>query len=441
MSLSTRLSLGGCLLVILTVLLRARWGGDLLYVAIPVAIFFGVVAGRSIASPLAALRDSARALSERLPPRLPTSGIPEIAEVAEAIRQTDGQLAERFAELRREKAEAMAMVDAMVEGVIAADTKGRTVLANRAARELLGYGPWAQLPDLATLFRTKAAREAVSAVLAGRPLHDHEVDLDGRVVLVNARPLSEQGAVLVLHDLTEVRRLEEVRRDFVANVSHELKTPLTSISGYAETLAGPEVDEATRRRFVTTILSNTQRMIRLVDDLLDLARIEGGRWNLSRVDIHLTALASESWEQFSSKAAARQVHFALDIAPGAERVFVDADALRQILANLFDNALRYVPDAGHIALRAASQDGGVLLTVTDDGIGISAEHLPRIFERFYRVDPSRSREAGGTGLGLSIVRRMVEAHGGRVSAESAPREGTSVSCWFPDAPRDVPPAS
>ena len=437
MKLTTRLSLGACLLVILTVLLRARWGGDLLYVALPLAIFFGVVAGRSIATSLTALRDSARAISERLPPHLPASGIPEIVAVAEAMRLTDRELAERFAELRREKAEAMAIVDAMVEGVIAADTRGRTVLANRAARELLGYGPWAQLPDLATLFRSKPAREAVSAVLAGRPLHDHEVDLDGRVVLVNARPLSEQGAVLVLHDLTEVRRLEEVRRDFVANVSHELKTPLTSISGYAETLAGPEVDEATRRRFVATILSNTQRMIRLVDDLLDLARIEGGRWSLARTDVDLAALASESWEQFGDKAAARQLHFALDISPEAAQVYVDADALRQILGNLFDNALRYVPDAGQVTLRATSQDGGVMLSVTDDGIGITAEHLPRIFERFYRVDPSRSREAGGTGLGLSIVRRMVEAHGGRVSAESVPREGTTVSCWFPDAPREI----
>ncbi len=438
MSLTTRLSLGACLLVILTVLLRARWGHDLLYVAIPLAIFFGIVAGRSIAASLTALRDSARAIAERLPPRLPTSNIPEIVAVAEALKLTDRELAERFAELRREKAEAMAIVDAMMEGVIAADSRGRTVLANRAARELLGYGPWAQLPELATLFRVKAAQEAVATVLAGKPLYDHEVDLDGRVVLINARPLNEQGAVLVLHDLTEVRRLEEVRRDFVANVSHELKTPLTSISGYAETLAGPEMDEATRRRFVATILSNTQRMIRLVDDLLDLSRIEGGRWNLARVPVDLAAMVQDSWSELSSKAAARQVHFALECVPESVRAFVDPDALRQILGNLFDNALRYVPDAGHVTFRATYQDGGVLTSVSDDGIGIAAEHLPRIFERFYRVDPSRSRDAGGTGLGLSIVRRLVEAHGGRVSAESAPRDGTTILCWFPDAPREGP---
>jgi signal transduction histidine kinase len=132
------------------------------------------------------------------------------------------------------------------------------------------------------------------------------------------------------------------------------------------------------------------------------------------------------------------VHFALECTPETVQAFVDPDALRQILNNLFDNALRYVPDAGHVTFRAAYQDGGVMTSVSDDGLGIAAEHLPRIFERFYRVDPSRSRDAGGTGLGLSIVRRMVEAHGGRVHAESAPREGTTIFCWFPDAPKEGP---
>ena len=441
MSLTTRLVLGACLLVVLTVLLHARWGGDELYVAIPLAMLFGVVAGRSIAAPLAALRDSARALSERLPPRLPTSGIPEISGVAQAIRLTDRELADRFAELRREKAEAMAIVDAMVEGVIAADSRGHTVLANATAREMLGYGPWVPLPDLAAMFRVKAAREAVAEVLAGRSLYDREVDLEGRVVLINARPLSERGAVLVLHDVTELRRLESVRRDFVANVSHELKTPLTSISGYAETLADPEIDEATRRRFVATISSNAQRMIRLVDDLLDLSRIEAGRWTPAPVAADVAAVVRDSWEGFARKAAARAIRFTLDVSPDAARPFVDPEALRQILGNLLDNAMRYVPDDGEITVRSERAAEGTTISVSDNGIGIPAEHLPRIFERFYRVDPSRSRDAGGTGLGLSIVRHMVESHNGRVSAESAPREGTTIRCWFPDAAKETNGAS
>lgn len=437
MSLTSRLVLGACLLVVLTVLLHARWGSDELYIAIPLAILFGVVAGRSIATQLTGLRDSARALSERLPPRLSASSIPEIVAVAQAIRLTDRELADRFAELRREKAEAMAIVDAMVEGVIAADSRGHTVLANATARELLGYGPWEPLPDLPTMFRVKAAREAVAEVLAGRSLHDREVDLEGRVVLINARPLLERGAVLVLHDVTELRRLEAVRRDFVANVSHELKTPLTSISGYAETLADPGVDEATRRRFVATITSNAQRMIRLVDDLLDLSRIEAGRWTPAPVAADVAAIARDSWEGFARKAAARSIRFTLDISPNAARPFVDPEALRQILGNLLDNAMRYVPDGGEITVRSERAEDGAAISVIDNGIGIPAEHLPRIFERFYRVDPSRSRDAGGTGLGLSIVRNMVDAHGGRVSAESAPREGTSIRCWFPDTAKEA----
>lgn len=437
MRLTGRLVLGAIVLTLLILLLHARWGGDAFYLAIPLAILAGIIAGQSLASSLQALRDSARAIAERLPPRLPNSGIMEIAEVAEAMRQTDRELAERFAGLRREKAEAMAIVDAMVEGVIAADSRGRTVLANRTARELLGYGPWAPLPDLPTLFRVKAAREAVAEVLAGRALHDREVELDGRIVLINARPLVERGAVLVLHDLTEVRRLEAVRRDFVANVSHELKTPLTSIAGYAETLAGPEIDEATRRRFLATILSNTQRMSRLVDDLLELSRIESGRWIPTPAWVDVAAVARECWDGLSRRAAERGVTFRLDIAPDATEVHVDSDALRQVLGNLLDNALRYVPDQGQVRCATVREEGGVTVSVTDNGIGIPAEHLGRIFERFYRVDPSRSRDAGGTGLGLSIVRHMVESHGGRVRAESVPREATTISCWFPDVTEDV----
>jgi signal transduction histidine kinase len=430
--LTGRLIVGACLLVVLTLMLEVRWGRDAFYVAIPLAIVFGIVAGQSMSHALRALRDSSRAIAERLPPRLPTSAVPEIDEVAQALRLTDRELAERFADLRREKAEAMAIVDAMVEGVIAADSRGRTVLANRTARELLGYGPWAPLPDLPVLFRVKAAREAVAEVMAGKALHDREVDLDGRIILMNARPLVERGAVLVLHDLTDVRRLEAVRRDFVANVSHELKTPLTSISGYAETLAGPEVDEATRRRFVGTILSNAHRMMRLVDDLLDLSRIEAGRWTPAPGLVAFAELINEGWEAFRARATARAVSFVVDVAPDADRAMVDPDALRQILANLFDNALRYVPEGGTITCRTRRENGGVTLSVTDNGIGIPAEHLPRIFERFYRVDPSRSRDAGGTGLGLSIVKHMVEAHGGRVWAVSVPREATTISCWFPE---------
>jgi signal transduction histidine kinase len=239
--------------------------------------------------------------------------------------------------------------------------------------------------------------------------------------------------VLILRDLTEVRRLEAVRRDFVANVSHELKTPLTSISGYAETLAGDGVDEPTRARFLQTILANAHRMQVLVDDLLDLSRVESGRWTPRPELVVTDVLVTESWAMFADRAHAKGVHFEARLDPDADQLRVDPDALRQILGNLFDNALRYVGRGGHILVTARRVDEGIELAVADDGSGIPAEHLPRIFERFYRVDPSRSREEGGTGLGLSIVRHMVESHGGRVRAESTPREGTTIAAWFPAA--------
>ena len=213
---------------------RAVAGAALL--ALLVGAIFAFLAGRSIAQPLTAITAAARAIAAGSPPRFPRSGVPDIDALVQALRQMHRQLADRFDELRREQAESAALVEAMIEGVIAADARGRIVTANPAARKILGYEPAEPLPDLAELFRVKAAREVVDAVLDGQPVEDRELEMADRAFLVNARPLPAGGAVLVIHDLTEMRRLEAVRRDFVANVSHELKTPLTSISGYAETL-------------------------------------------------------------------------------------------------------------------------------------------------------------------------------------------------------------
>lgn len=432
MKLTGRLILGACLLVIVTLLLDRWWGVRAALLAIPLAALLGLIAGMSVTAPVVQLAESARAIARRQPPRLPRSQIPAIAALIQAVRLLDRDLADQFAALRHDTAEATAIVDAMVEGVIAADARGRIVLANPAARELLGYAPEAPLPPLATLFRIKAAREAVAELLTGQPLDDREVDLDGKVVAISGRPLGENGAVLVLHDITKVRRLEVIRRDFVANVSHELKTPLTSILGYAETLSGPDVDAGTQARFLATILSNTRRMMRLVDDLLDLSRVEGGRWAPRPVPVEIDAAVQDAWDPLAARAAGRQVVLETTVDPDAAALVVDRDALRQVLSNLLDNALRYVPDGGRIVAGARRVDGGIELRVEDNGIGIPSEHLPRIFERFYRVDPSRSRDAGGTGLGLSIVKHLVEAHGGRVTAESVPREGTTIRIWFPD---------
>jgi len=401
--------------------------------ALLVGALLALIAGRSIARPLTQITAAARAIAAGSPPRFPRSGVPDIDALVQALRQMHRQLVDRFEELRREQAETAALVESMVEGVVAADERGRIVTANPAARRLLGYDSLDPLPDLAELFRVKAAREVVNAVLQGEAVQDREVDLDGRSVLLNARPLPAGGAVLVMHNLTELRRLEAVRRDFVANVSHELKTPLTSISGYAETLLSLPPDPEMARVFLGTILGNARRMQRLVDDLLDLSRIESGRWQPTRTEIDVASAAREAWTEVGARPESRQVEFGVQVEPGAEKLCADHDAVRQVLTNLLENSLRHTPAGGGITCLGRRQGNGIALVVHDNGTGITREHLPRIFERFYRADSSRSRDEGGTGLGLAIVKHLVEAHGGRVSAESERGMGTTVTCWFPDA--------
>jgi len=408
---------------------RAMLGAGV--VAILLGALLALLAGRTLTVPLRQLAIAARALPVGGAIRLPRSGIVEIDELSQTLRQTQHELQARFEALQHERAESEALVNAMVEGVIASDARGRVITANPAARRLLGYPESGPIPDLPQLFRAKSARDVVDATLGGAAVLDRELELDGRALLVNSRPLPNGGAVLVLHDVSEVRRLEAVRRDFVANVSHELKTPLTSISGYAETLLTDDPDVDTRRQFLRTIIANAQRMQRLVDDQLDLARIESGRWQPVPGLLEFAASARDAWAPRAPGASAVGIRFLVQPGPGAEVVRADPEALRQVLGNLFDNAIRFTPEGGSITCWSLAEEGGVTIGVSDTGAGIPGEHLPRVFERFYRVDPARSREAGGTGLGLAIVKHLVEGHGGRVRAESELGRGTTVRLWLP----------
>lgn len=404
---------------------------DAAAVALLIGVVLALIAARSVVKPLNHIGTAARSIAEGSPPHFPHSGIPDIDAVVRSLRDMHAQLEDRFADLKRERAESAALVEAMVEGVVASDDRGHIVTANAAARRLLGYDVSEALPALDQIFRVKAAREMVDALLDGRSVIERELDLDGQTVLLTGRPLPHGGALLVLHDVSDLRKLETVRRDFVANVSHELKTPLTSISGYAETLVHDSVDQETSRRFLSVILANARRMQQLVDGLLDLSKIESGGWHPEPEVLDAAAVARESWALLADRAEQRQVEFDTDVEPGAERVYADADALRTILSNLLDNALRYTPPGGTITLRARREDGGVRLSVRDTGPGITSEHLHRIFERFYRADAARSRDEGGTGLGLAIVKHLVEAHEGKVSADSTIGAGTEIVVWFP----------
>lgn len=437
MTLAGRWITGTLVLLVVTIAAVAVFAGASFgQVFIPAVVILAIggglagVASRAIRHRLQELSRVARAIAEGEQPRYPHRGVAEVDAVSAALRDMHEHLSARFEVLKRRQAESGTLVNAMVEGVLSCDARGRIVTANPAARRLLGYAEGPDLPALPMLFHEKAAREIVSAALRGETVEDREIDLDGRICLLSARALPEGGAVLVLHDLTQVRRLEVIRRDFVANVSHELKTPLTSISGYAETLLADSPDPDTSRRFLETILANARRMQRLVDDQLDLAKLESGQSRPTPQEVSTEAAFRESWESLT-RPSPPDLGFSADIRPGAESVYADPEALRQVLGNLFDNSRRHTPAGGRVLATARAENGGIRLSVSDTGTGIPSEHLPRIFERFYRADVSRSRAGGGTGLGLAIVKHTVEAHGGRAWAESVLGQGTTIHCWFP----------
>jgi two-component system phosphate regulon sensor histidine kinase PhoR len=388
---------------------------------------------REVAKPLVALGDAAHAIADGRTPAFPDARVPEVAQHVVALRAMHQQLDQRFTDLVREREETATLIETMAEGVVAADARGAIVMLNGAARRLLGYGPDDPFPAPAALFHDKAARDLVGAVLAGREAEPRELERSGRTLLVSGRALPNGGALLVIRDVTELRHLEAMRRDFVANVSHELKTPLTSIAGYAETLATEAAAGTQTERFAGIILSNAHRMQRLVDDLLDLSRIESGRWHPGPERVDVRELAGEVWAGFADRARERRIEFTA-AAGDVHQVTADPDALRQVLTNLLDNGLRHTPPGGRISVTVEPSPGGVTVAVTDTGSGIAPEHLPRIFERFYRADPGRSRAEGGTGLGLAIVKHLIEAHGGRVEARSTLGHGTTIRMFFPGAP-------
>jgi two-component system, OmpR family, phosphate regulon sensor histidine kinase PhoR len=422
-------------------------------IALALASAVAFLFARAVSRPIVELRDVARALASGDLSRRPSLTAPgEVGDLAIALHRLGEQLGSRLIALEEEDSLLTALFDSLNEGVIAVDARQRVVRINATGRFLLRATTPVPFP-LDYLPRERVFRESVAAALAGTVTEAAETTVDNRLLALTARPLAGGGAVVALLDLTATRRLEAVRRDFVANVSHELKTPLTVVGGFAETLTDEDLPPDRRRQFAETILVNTRRMQRIVDDLLDLSRIESGGWVPKPIPVDARAAAADA--VVPSKVLAEQKGIALEfcVPDDARMVTADPTALRQVLTNLVENAVRHTA-AGSVTVTTHRENGvaraglngdrgepptaaetatpGVWLTVRDTGVGISSEHLPRIFERFYRVDRARSREAGGTGLGLAIVRHLAEAHGGRVRAESQVGRGTSVAVFFPD---------
>lgn len=413
-----------------------------LLVAVRRYLLIAALAGLAIASlaslwigararrPIRELRDITRALasgdlSKR--PALVTPG--DAGDLASAIYRLSEQLTGQVEALRSEEGLLRATMEALNEGVIAIDNRRQVVRINRTARRLLAAFEPVPFP-MERLPRIRALREALEGALEGESTDGVEVAVLDVTLAISARPLPDGGAVLACYDLTRQRRLETVRRDFVANVSHELKTPLTIVSGFAETLADGDAPDEVRQQFAESIRSNARRMQRIVDDLLDLSRIESGGWRPRAAACPVGAAAAEAFALVAGAAERLGVQLETDISPDATAVFADPTALRQILVNLVENGIRYARE-GTVTVYSRRADAAVVVGVRDTGSGIATEHLPRIFERFYRVDAARSREEGGTGLGLAIVKHLVEAHGGWLVAESRIGEGTDISAGFP----------
>ncbi|HEY2849322.1 MAG TPA: ATP-binding protein [Gemmatimonadaceae bacterium] len=406
-------------------------------VALAVALLVAWSLSRSITRPLIELSQVARAIADGDLERRGSLDAPgELGDLALSLRELSVQLAARDAARRADEALLVQLTESLNEGVVGVDSTRHVIRINETGRRLLGVRE--PIPFSADLIpRERALREALQAAFDGDTTDGAEATLLGRTVNITARPLESGGVILALLDLTRLRRLESVRRDFVANVSHELRTPLTIIGGFAETLVQDDPPEDRRRQFAERILGNTRRMQRIVDDLLDLSRIESGSWTPNPTRVDLAAVAADVIAAARDAAGVKGIRLEASVHPRAREIWADPTAVRQVLGNLADNAVRHTA-TGHVAIFSlVRDDGGVTIGVRDTGSGIAPEHLPRIFERFYRVDPGRSREHGGTGLGLSIVKHLVEAHGGTVRAESTVGVGTTISVHFPPRAPDA----
>ena len=330
-----------------------------------------------------------------------------------------------------------AILSGMVEGVLVVDRQGRLQLVNRAAQEMLRLESLGISRPYVETIRLPAIAELLAAVLAGRapdPVQFSPPRDPSRTIMATAAPaagMAAHGVVLVLHDITELRRADQIRRDFVANVSHELRTPLTAIRGYVEALSEDDANDEDRGRFLEIIGRHTQRMERLVRDLLRLARLDAGQETLDVIPCDTNNLTDTVLSDVAQAAEERGQEVTVTVGPGAEIVRADPAKLHDALRNLVANAITYSPARSKIGIEVTAEGNGVRIAVSDQGPGIPEEDLTRVFERFYRVDKSRARDPGGTGLGLAIVKHLIELHGGRVTVENRPEGGARFMITLP----------
>lgn len=357
-----------------------------------------------------------------------------------SLSQMAAELEQALGMLAAERNRFEAVLQTMDQAVVSLDARHRVLTVNRAARQLLHLRDDVEGRTLLEAVRIPALKELVERVEGGGPnAAEFEIPGVGRQVEARATLQENGDLVVVILDVTEIRRLERIRRDFVANVSHELRTPISVIRANTETLlSGALDDEATARPFIEAVLRHADRLGRLVSDLLDISRIEAGRYTLVPAEINVGDLVDHVLDSVEVDATAKGIDLEVDIDPDLS-VVADRKALEQILVNLLTNAVKYTGDRGHVTVSAEPWDGDVRIEVIDDGPGVDPAHRERIFERFYRVDPGRSRDMGGTGLGLSIVKHLVEAMEGSVGVKARRPHGSVFWLILPPRPRRAAP--
>jgi two-component system phosphate regulon sensor histidine kinase PhoR len=428
--------------------------GRTLLVGLLLCSLFGLVVAylisRRLGNRINRLAEFSKAVAEGefAQPLLPRSRDDELNILEQNLRDMSLKIHDHIKALRSEKEKFDSILRCMVEGLVVIDPKGKVLLINEKAKTMFGVMD-DQIRDgsFVEISRSPAMHKILQEVLAfdfSKNTYSKRIAVeDGRWFQVNAVSLrngTEQpsGSILVFHDITEMQRLETVRSDFIANVSHELRTPLTAIRGYVETLLQhPPADPADATQFLTIIDRHSERLSHLTEDLLILSDLESGVQKLTLNPMEAEHLIQRVLEVFWDRAAKKKISLSYSLPSGLPLILGDYDRLQQLFINLVDNAVKYTPSGGSVILTAteahlgAQADAAIEIRVTDTGAGIAEKDLPRLTERFYRVDKARSRELGGTGLGLAIVKHIVLAHGGELKIESAVNHGTTVRVLLP----------
>jgi len=377
----------------------------------------------------------------------------ELGKLSKAIRDIGVRLRAKIEEISKEKDYLQAILKGMGEGVLVVDERGRILMINDAFRELLSISTDVSGKTSLEIVRNTEMEEAIRGAMQDGKGRAFELTLPspgGRTFEVNVvsiYPSPEgmdkgdegiRGAIVVFHDITRLKELEKIRQDFVANVSHELRTPLTTIKGYSETLLEGALKEEVASQFVQVIKKHTDRLTKIVEDLLMLSKVESKELRLNLEPLSLADLIDDVLDFVKDAATKKNLSIFKNESPPSLVVEADRNYLEQVFVNLLDNAIKYTPEGGRVSLSASEKNQEeVLISVQDDGIGIPREDLPRIFERFYRVDKGRSQELGGTGLGLSIVKHIIQAHGGKVWAESQLGKGSTFYFTLPKNPKNI----